>query len=899
MSVLKLEQFGGQIPAWDAHLLPAGQADYSQNTYLFSGALTGWREPKHLRDLTNSAARYAYRVPTTVQSTAGAYLVFISNVNQGDTVKVGEELYTFTATVINEYDVLLGGSAAASSANLFKAFTLTGTAGTEYGLGTVANPAISDTDSSIGVYDFGSGNKAVITLKAPTFGAAFNTTIVTESTGNARVTWIYNLLLFSTPTSTFQGGTNQTFDNQITGAAKWLEFVDPDTNVMRSPVVDDKFHRYYFASPSVPPQYNTYDRIQANQTPWLLGVPAPGCAPGVNVVGGSDLAQLGFVTSTSVNTDTPGSNFLFLIPITPTGAMTLNDVSFTAETTSDTVEMYSVLYADNANAPGELLNQGETVIGATAGSTATSTFTNPTGLLMDTKYWIGFIMSEAISILKANDVGTHGVKHTATFSNNAPIFAPNSMTGGQPDWNMWGNLTTDALLEARAYVYTWLTEYAEEGPPSPPTIVTGWSNGTWTVALFTPPPDNMGVTRNITTTRIYRTVPSTTGQTTFFFIADVPILTESYIDVIDDATIALNTILPSNLWTPPPEGLQGILSMPNGMAVGFTGNEIWFCEPYRPHAWPSAYVLTTEFPIIGIGVTGQAVVACTAATPYVALGVNPSSMSLTKTLSAEPCISRGSIISTDGGVYYSSTNGLIKVDQNGNVSNTTATWITRERWREKTPSKNIRAIPLSSSYFAYGTVDGTDHSVAQAGFTIELATDSSSFTIWPQPGGHRIGFNGMSAPQDTDIYNVMVDPWTGIGMLIQSGALYYYDFTDPAPTIQPYIWRSKLYQQQFKKNYEAIKVYFSVPPGTTTQNVVRKTSATDDASWNTLDADRYGIIRVFADGNLVTVREIRSSGELLRILSGYKYETWQFEIEGRVLISNIQVATSVKELASV
>jgi len=47
------------------------------------------------------------------------------------------------------------------------------------------------------------------------------------------------------------------------------------------------------------------------------------------------------------------------------------------------------------------------------------------------------------------------------------------------------------------------------------------------------------------------------------------------------------------------------------------------------------------------------------------------------------------------------------------------------------------------------------------------------------------------------------------------------------------------------------------------------------------------------------VREIRSSGELLRIISGYKYETWQFEVEGRVLISNIQIATSVKELAVV
>jgi len=86
---------------------------------------------------------------------------------------------------------------------------------------------------------------------------------------------------------------------------------------------------------------------------------------------------------------------------------------------------------------------------------------------------------------------------------------------------------------------------------------------------------------------------------------------------------------------------------------------------------------------------------------------------------------------------------------------------------------------LSSSYFAYATVSGTDHTLAQQGFTIELGSDSDSFTIWPQPGGHRIGFNNMSAPLDEDIYNVQVDPWTGIGLLIQNSNVYFYDFSVP------------------------------------------------------------------------------------------------------------------------
>ena len=53
MTSLKLDKFGGMLPAWDSRLLPDGQADYSLNTYLFSGALIGWRQPKLLHQLKN------------------------------------------------------------------------------------------------------------------------------------------------------------------------------------------------------------------------------------------------------------------------------------------------------------------------------------------------------------------------------------------------------------------------------------------------------------------------------------------------------------------------------------------------------------------------------------------------------------------------------------------------------------------------------------------------------------------------------------------------------------------------------------------------------------------------------------------------------------------------------
>jgi hypothetical protein len=245
---------------------------------------------------------------------------------------------------------------------------------------------------------------------------------------------------------------------------------------------------------------------------------------------------------------------------------------------------------------------------------------------------------------------------------------------------------------------------------------------------------------------------------------------------------------------------------------------------------------------------------------------------------------------------YISANGLIQISQSGAGSNVTDDWISRDRWQSLTPAKYVRAIKLAGSYFAFGTVSGNDTSVAQQGFTIPLTgQDQTSFTIWPQPGGHRLGFMPMSAPNEFDIVNLETDIWTGIGMLIQNRGIYYYDFGDPNPVITPYKWKSKAYQQQSRKNFQALRVWFSVPDTTPAQNPQRNVSEPQPV----LADDQFGIIRCYADDNLWCTRELRKSGELLRIYSGSVYETWSFEVESRVRITNIQVATSTKELGLV
>lgn len=539
----------------------------------------------------------------------------------------------------------------------------------------------------------------------------------------------------------------------LTDTSYWLEFVDVDTNVLRTPVVGDTYERYYMASPSVRPKYNILTRIAAGLDPWFLGVPAPTTAPGVAPSGGSGLG----------------------------------------------------------------------------------------------------------------------------------------------------------IQTSRSYVYTYLTAYGEESAPSPPLVQDGYLDDTWALTVTAPTANDQGVDRNITQTNIYRTVTAIDGTASFFLVATIAAATTSYNDSLTDDDVAANVLLPSTTWTEPPTDLQGLTQGPNGMFVGFRTNEIWFSEPFRPHAWPSTYVITSEFPIVGIGVVGQSFVVCTKGYPMVITGIHPSSMSEHVVRRAEPCTSRGSIVSGSDGVTYASPNGLIQVTPYGTVKNLTEMWILRANWSGGLVGlRSMRAIRRGPAYWAFGSVFINSLAVddaTQATFGFVLQTPDTGSEEGSTPQGTSMispGFSFMRYPNELVIYNFFTDYWTDTPMLIQDGKIYYYDFTEAAPTFKPYQWRSKIFQDTTKRGYSAMRVWFDTWSGITTQNSTRNVGAMERSGSPgvlTLLDDQYGVLRVYGDGNLVTTREIRNSGELLRIASGQKYEFWQWEIEARVKIINLQVATSVKELS--
>jgi hypothetical protein len=384
------------------------------------------------------------------------------------------------------------------------------------------------------------------------------------------------------------------------------------------------------------------------------------------------------------------------------------------------------------------------------------------------------------------------ISDNGTITYGIPPRTPNAIDPENP-----GQLIT------RSYVYTWVSAYGEEGPPSPPALFTYYSDDPWAIRL-TAPTSGDTTDRNLTKVRIYRTITSTAGVATYFLVAEQDIGTLTYTDSKSDPDIAGNNQLQSTNWTAPPSDLKGMVSMPNGMVVGWRDNEIWYSEPYRPHAWPALYTLSVDFEIVGIGVVGQTAVICTQAATYAATGITPANVTLSKISTRDACLSRGSIVSTPDGVFYATSRG-ISLAAAGQVVNATEKLFTKDNWLDYFNVPQLRSARLGSSYYTFGSVDtGVFQEDAFQPTAFEITDYTGSYTggaIDPTDG--RVAFMPLSSAMATmNLYN---DPWTNEVLVLREGKVYWVDVAGDAPR-EEYTWKSKRFQPDSRKNLEAMKV---------------------------------------------------------------------------------------------
>jgi hypothetical protein len=254
-------------------------------------------------------------------------------------------------------------------------------------------------------------------------------------------------------------------------------------------------------------------------------------------------------------------------------------------------------------------------------------------------------------------------KTNAVMAESDPENTENYLLMGVPTPTSAPTVTStggSGVAETRTYLFTHLSEFGaivEESAPSPTSALVTVNPGSTTVVSGLPSAAPAGK-YNITKVRVYRSVTGT-NSTTFLHVTDLPIGTTSFTDNVTAAQ--LGGVLPSTTWSPPPDDLSGIVGMANGIMAGFVGNQIYFCEPFMPHAWPAAYALSVEFPIVGLAAYGSSLVVATKGNPFIITGSSPAAMSQEKLPLYEPCVSKRSIASDEQGAMYASPNGIIKI----------------------------------------------------------------------------------------------------------------------------------------------------------------------------------------------------------------------------------------------
>lgn len=404
-----------------------------------------------------------------------------------------------------------------------------------------------------------------------------------------------------------------------------------------------------------------------------------------------------------------------------------------------------------------------------------------------------------------------------------------------------GVLTPKATAESRVYVYTYVSEYGEEGPPSDPsTLIDINPSEPVLITMGGVPNGNYNITKKY----LYRTSTGTT-TTDYQFVAEIPVATTTYYDYKKQAE--LGEVIPSVEWEPPPTNLKGLKVMANGIFVGFSGRDICFSEPYMPHAWSSKNFLPIDGKPVGLGAFGQSIAILTDSFPYIATGVDPASMSLVKTSFQQACISKRSIVEAGDSVIYASPDGLAQIGLGG-VSVLTSKILSQKQWQEYNPS-SIHAYLHEGRYYAFYTK--TDNTKGMLVFNL-LGSDAP-FTL-----GSETTNAGHVVPTADSLH------------IVKSGNIVK---MDKAATKKTYSWKSKVFEATSQVNFGVAQVMSSDFTGGCT-------------------------FKLYADG-VLKITKIVTSSEPFRLPSGYLARNWYAVVEGSAPIQMIAIAQSMAELKAI
>lgn len=401
----------------------------------------------------------------------------------------------------------------------------------------------------------------------------------------------------------------------------------------------------------------------------------------------------------------------------------------------------------------------------------------------------------------------------------------------------------------KAYIYTYVSAWGEEGPPSQPSAIVSVQPGQ-TVNLSALSTAPVGA-YNVATKRIYRTV-SGNNTVDYRFVAEIPVATTTYADSAADSVVVLNEVCPSGGtgdgtdWLMPPADMAGLIVIENGIMAGFSGKTLCLSEAFVPSAWPVAYQKLAAYPIVGLGAISQGIVVCTKATPYVCQGVDPRSMTFDRIDAGKACVSKRSIATVGGtGVMYAAAAGMVLVDPGlpGGSKVVTESLMDRDDWQALVPS-SINGYEYNGRYMGFyntGSVTG--------GFILDPKSPTGALTFTDQYA--TAGYNDPI--RDTLYLQIGADikRWDG----------------NPASALT-YDWKSRIEVLPFA--------------------VIM--------SWAKVQAASYPVtFKLYVDGSLVQTQTVASQ-EPFRIAQTERGREFEVELTGTSRVKKVCLAQSMAEL---
>lgn len=490
-------------------------------------------------------------------------------------------------------------------------------------------------------------------------------------------------------------------------------------------------------------------------------------------------------------------------------------------------------------------------------------------------------------------VGTTYPKSSYILGITAPAGAPTATLGGG------GSGSARDLTYVYTFVRKWASGKVDESAPSAASnIVSALPGQTVTINGFSAAPSDRGVTH----IRIYR---ASTGD--YQYVTEITVATASYADSALDA--ALGDVLESTEWAEPPTDMKGLIMLPTGGAVGFSGKEVCFSVQYQVHAYPTRYRYALPYDVVGIGYVGTMVVVATTGYPYLMDGSDPESVIPIQSPSRYPCLAKRSVVSTESGVVYATHDGMALATPGGGVVLMTKEILSREEW-EGYHSSTIRAVSYRGMYMAFFNNAGSA-GVANDGFIINHVTPNGIVGLF---GGVHCAY---ADDENGNLYYVATD----------GGNNYIYKWDDQVDRVA-FLWKSKLFVAPDYTNFGALRVIADWDAALTQAEVDAYNAARDAiiaSNQLLLATDDYGSIggaaiadyaiaddamldvppalsdivgltfKLWADGTLVCTITV-SDDEPVRLPSGYLASEFELELQGQTEVREVRIATSAQEL---